>query len=119
MKDQLLIVGTGALATLFAARLTQAEYHVTMLGTWKEGLDALRQKGVRLVDTDGNEQQFKVHATDDPRECGGAKHAIVLVKAWQTERAAHQLKECLADDGLASPSKMDWETTKRSFKAWG
>ena len=30
----------------------------------------------------------------------GAKYAIVLVKAWQTERAAHQLKECLAEDGL-------------------
>jgi 2-dehydropantoate 2-reductase len=25
----------------------------------------------------------------------------VLVKAWQTERAAHQLLDCLADDGLA------------------
>jgi 2-dehydropantoate 2-reductase len=31
----------------------------------------------------------------------GAKYAIVLVKAWQTERAAHQLQQCLADDGLA------------------
>ena len=40
-------------------------------------------------------------ATGDPKECRGAKVAIVLVKSWQTERAAHQLKECLADDGLA------------------
>ena len=30
-----------------------------------------------------------------------AKYAIVLVKAWQTERAARQLAECLAEDGLA------------------
>ena len=29
------------------------------------------------------------------------KHALVLVKAWQTERVAGQLKECLAEDGLA------------------
>jgi 2-dehydropantoate 2-reductase len=97
----ILIIGTGALATLFAARLTQAGQNITMLGTWKYGLDALRQQGVRLVDANGNEQQFKVHATDNPRECVGAKHAIVLVKAWQTERAAGQLKECLADDGIA------------------
>lgn len=101
MQEHILIIGTGALGTLFSARLTQAGYSITMLGTWKEGLDALRQKGVRLVDSDGNEQQFKVHATDDPRECVGAKYAIVLVKAWQTERAARQLKECLADDGIA------------------
>ena len=97
----ILIVGTGALASLFAARLTQAGYAVTMLGTWQEGLVALRKNGVRLVDANGNEGQFKVHATNDPRECMGARYAIVLVKAWQTERAAYQLKQCLADDGLA------------------
>ena len=101
MQERILIIGTGALGTLFAARLMQAGYNVTMLGTWQDGLDALRSNGVRLVDSDGNEQKFIVRATDNPRECVGTKQAIVLVKAWQTERAAGQLKECLADDGLA------------------
>ncbi len=96
-----LIVGTGALATLFAARLSQAGHAVTMLGTWKTGLDALHENGARLIDSNGNEHRFKVHATDDPRECAGAKYALVLVKAWQTERAAGQVAGCLADDGLA------------------
>src|SRR5262245_54696174 len=100
MNNNILIVGTGALACLFAARLTQAGHHITMLGTWKEGLDALREHGVRLVDANGNEQQFLVQATDDPHECVGSKYAIVLVKAWQTERAALQLGDCLAEDGL-------------------
>lgn len=97
----ILIIGTGALACLFAARLTQAGQHVSMLGTWQAGLDALRENGVRLVDANGHEQIFKVHATDDPQACAGTKYAIVLVKAWQTERASHQLQACLADDGLA------------------
>jgi len=97
----LLIIGTGALATLFAARLTSSGHRVTMLGTWLDGLTALRQNGARMIDANGDEQKFSVHATDDPKECRGAKAAIVLVKSWQTERAAHQVKECLADDGLA------------------
>src|SRR5687768_11131595 len=101
MKDNILIIGTGALATLFAARLTQAGYHITLLGTWKEGIDSLCRNGARLIDANGEELQFEVDATDDPRECVGAKYAIVLVKAWQTERAARQLAECLAEDGLA------------------
>ena len=101
MKENILIVGTGALATLFAARLTQAGHEITLLGTWKEGIDSLRRHGARLMDANGNEQQFEVDATDNPRECAGAKYAIVLVKAWQTERAALQLAECLAEDGLA------------------
>lgn len=99
--NDILIVGTGALASLFAARLTQASCNITMLGTWQEGLNALQEQGVRLVDSIGHEQGFQVQATNDPRECIGTKYAIVLVKAWQTERAARQLAECLADDGIA------------------
>ena len=97
----ILIVGTGALATLFAARLSQAGHSITMLGTWKHGLDALRVNGARLIDTHGREHQARLHATDDPRECAGAKYALVLVKAWQTDRVAHQLADCLSEDGLA------------------
>ncbi len=101
MKQDVLLVGTGALATLFAARLSEAGHSVSMLGTWKNGLQALQQNGARIVDANGNERAYKVHATDDPHEVRGAKHALVLVKSWQTERAAHQLKQSLADDGLA------------------
>jgi 2-dehydropantoate 2-reductase len=100
MKN-ILIVGTGALATLFAARLAGAGDQVTMLGTWKEGIEALQRNGARLVDSRGSEKRFPVRATDDPHDCAGAKHAIVLVKAWQTERVARQLGDCLAHDGLA------------------
>lgn len=97
----ILIVGTGALGNLFAARLVQAGHSVTMLGTWKEGLDAIRSNGVQILDSTGTQLSFPVNATDNPGACVEIKYALVLVKAWQTERAAHQLKECLADDGLA------------------
>lgn len=99
--NRLLIVGTGALATLFAARLAQVGVAITMLGTWQEGLEALRKHGARFIDKNGNEHQFDVQAIHDPRECPGVKHALVLVKAWQTERVAAQLKECLAEGGVA------------------
>ena len=99
--ETILIVGTGALACLFAARLSRAGYSITMLGSWKAGLDALQSHGARLLDPDGNEHRFPVLVTADPRECRGVRHALVLVKAWQTEQAAGQLRECLADDGLA------------------
>jgi 2-dehydropantoate 2-reductase len=101
MKQEFLIVGTGALATLFAARLSEAGHSVTMLGTWKNGLDALRESGARLINTKGMEQAYRVRVTDDPIAFRDIKYAFVLVKAWQTERAARQLRECLARDGLA------------------
>jgi 2-dehydropantoate 2-reductase len=71
-----------------------------MLGTWKAGLEALRKDGARLVDAEGTEHRFEVQATNDPHECSGIKHVLVLVKAWQTEYIADQLKKCLADNGL-------------------
>jgi 2-dehydropantoate 2-reductase len=100
-SEGMLIVGTGALATLFAARLSASGVPVTVLGSWKEGLEALRQDGARLIDGDGRLLAASVRATDDPSACKGARLALVLVKTWQTERAAAQLSECLAGDGLA------------------
>ncbi len=97
----ILIVGTGALATLFAARLARAGSAVTMLGTWEAGLQALRESGVRLTDSRGGEQSFEVFATAEPGNVHGARYALVLVKSWQTARAARQLAECLDPDGLA------------------
>ena len=96
-----LIVGTGAMACLFAARLAASGVRVTMLGTWPEGLAALQAHGVRLVESDGSERSYPVHATSDPAACAGAHYALVLVKSWQTERAAGQLAGCLHHAGLA------------------
>lgn len=101
MPEPVLIVGTGALGNLFAARLAAIGVDVTMLGTWPEGLAALRQHGVTIVQPDGKQTAYPVTSTNNPAECQGAKYALVLVKSWQTERAAAQLAECLAPDGVA------------------
>src|SRR5690242_7093726 len=101
MKQDILLVGTGALATLFAARLSEAGHGVHMLGTWRKGLEELQTRGARMLDADGNEHAYAVHATDNPLDVRDAKYALVLVKSWQTERAARQLKNALAADGLA------------------
>jgi 2-dehydropantoate 2-reductase len=87
------------MAGLFGGRL--ASYaEVTLLGSWKEGLDALREHGIRLQEN-GEVSESKVRATDDPTECEGAQRALVLVKSWQTETAANMLSTCLAPDGVA------------------
>ena len=101
LKQPILIAGTGALATLFAARLSAAGHPVTMLGTWENGLSALAENGARLVDAEGVEHAYSVEATANLAECRGARYALVLVKSWQTERVAGQLADCLAEDGLA------------------
>ena len=85
--ERLLIVGTGAMACLFAARLAPV-IDVVMLGTWQEGLQALAEQGVRLIESDGSQHVLPVQVTADPARCSGIAHVLVLVKSWQTARAA-------------------------------
>jgi 2-dehydropantoate 2-reductase len=99
--NSLLILGTGAMACLFAGRLSAAGFTVSMLGTWPAGLDALRQSGVSLIEANGIERLFPVKVLTNPNDCKGVQFALVLVKSWQTERAARQLGECLARNGVA------------------
>ncbi|MBN2044898.1 MAG: 2-dehydropantoate 2-reductase [Anaerolineales bacterium] len=99
--NDLLIVGTGALACLFAARLAARGMAVNMLGSWREGLAALRNYGVTLVESDGSQHSYPVTVVDDAVRCNQSRYALVLVKSWQTERAARQLANCLHPDGLA------------------
>lgn len=97
MNGSILIVGTGALATFFAARLSAAGIDVTVLGSWMEGLTSLQVKGARIDD----EPSQKVRAVSSPMECKGIRYALVLVKSWQTEKVADQLAACLPSNGLA------------------
>jgi len=93
----IVIVGTGAMATLIAARLARLTA-ITMLGSWPKAIAAISQNGIQV---EGESARVQVTATTDPSECVGATHALVLVKAWQTARAARQIKSFLAPNGVA------------------
>jgi len=88
------------MACLFAARLSAAGVPFTMLGSWPEGVQTLQSNGVRLSEADGNETVFPVQVTRRARDVEGVRYALVLVKSWQTERAARQLNECLSPEGV-------------------
>jgi len=96
----LIIIGTGALALLFGSRLAAAGIDISILGTWVEGLDALEKEGIRVAFPDG-EQSYPVRVFKDPAELPESQYALVLVKSWQTERAAKQLTQLLSSDGVA------------------
>lgn len=100
MKEQLTIIGSGAMALYFGSRLAGAGIEVQFLGSWTEGVRAIQQQGIRLAEGAG-EQVFPARAYLDESELGPVRHALVLVKSWQTARAAGQLSRLLAPDGIA------------------
>lgn len=100
-SDSLLVVGSGAMACLFAARLAATGTPFKMLGTWPEGVQAIQSQGVRLIEADGSQKTYPVQITRRVKDCQGMRYALVLVKSWQTERAARQLAECISPEGVA------------------
>lgn len=94
---QISILGTGAMATLFAARLS-AVADVSMIGSWREALDTIREHGITI---DGDSCCHEVYTADDPDDAPAADLAIVLTKAYKTPIAAEVAAKTLKPDGLA------------------
>jgi 2-dehydropantoate 2-reductase len=94
------IIGIGAMGCLFGAYLSR-QANVTLLGHWPEQVEALRQNGLRLIDTSGQAAQFQLNVTTKPSGSPPADLVLVLVKSYQTAAAATVANQCLRPDGLA------------------
>ena len=94
------ILGTGALACLFGARLAAVAPHaVTLVGTWPDGLAAIRRRGVVMLDELGT-QTYPVQAVPLGQPVAPAEIVLVLAKAWQTATLAPHLADLLKPGGV-------------------
>lgn len=91
------IVGVGAMACLFAAKLAP-HAEIKILGSWRAGVDAIRAHGIR-IESVGGAETVRVLATSDPDAIGMCGLVIIARKAWQTEAAAEQAARILAPNG--------------------
>jgi 2-dehydropantoate 2-reductase len=98
--DEITIIGTGAMAMLVGGRLAKSGVKIRFLGTWKESVQAVNQRGICVVEN-GAPHYYPARAFLDPEQLKGTELALVLVKSWQTDRAARQLKGILSDAGVA------------------
>jgi 2-dehydropantoate 2-reductase len=99
MSQSVLIIGSGALACLFAARLKRAGQSVVMTGTWEAGLNSIRRNGVGLV-TGEKMEYFPVDVLDMEAQPVQFDRAIILTKAYQTSAALNRVKPWLSDSAV-------------------
>jgi 2-dehydropantoate 2-reductase len=97
---RVVVLGTGALGCVFSARLAELA-EVWMLGTWQEGLAAVKRDGVWIEEPDGRLRVSRVSTASDPARVPLADVALILVKSYQTERAAAWAAQTLRAGGLA------------------
>jgi 2-dehydropantoate 2-reductase len=94
---QISIIGTGAMATLFAARLSDVA-DVSMIGSWTDAIETIRTNGITI---DGDSCCHSVHTVYHPDDAPAADLALVLTKAYKTTKASEVAAKTIKPDGLA------------------
>lgn len=94
------VIGTGAMGSLFAARLSN-HANITMIGSWKKQLSAINKHGLRFLHPDGTESRHFFRTANDPSKLAGCPLALIAVKSWQTNQAVDYVKQMLSPNGLA------------------
>ncbi|MBN1231589.1 MAG: 2-dehydropantoate 2-reductase [Anaerolineales bacterium] len=98
--SSVLIVGAGAMAVMFAARLSAADIEVSLLDDWEEGIWAISKRGIHFIDQRGKDHHFKVKTFSGLKKIPPHDMTLVLVKSWQTEVMAKRLAEYVDDPGI-------------------
>jgi 2-dehydropantoate 2-reductase len=88
------IVGTGAMGSVYATLFAAAGHEVWAIDVWKEHVDAMRSKGLRLEGASGD-RTVRVNATSRPEDAGTCDLVILATKAMQVRDAAESLEPLL------------------------
>lgn len=96
---QIAIIGTGALASLFAARLRDLA-DIVMVGSWQAQIEAVQENGLTLIEINGRSASHPLTITNNPHSVSPVDVAVVLVKSYQTETAVSRIRPLLAPNGL-------------------
>lgn len=86
MSDRIVILGSGAMGSLYGGLLAAAGYPVTLVDPWKDHMDAVSEDGLFIEGVSG-ERVVRMRAVTDPRDAGKADLVIVFVKATVTKEA--------------------------------
>jgi len=91
------VVGTGAMGSVYAGLFAAAGHEVWAIDRWREHVEAMRSKGLRVEGASGD-RTVKVHATTDPREAGPCDLVVLATKAMHVASAASSIDVLLKKD---------------------
>ena len=93
------VVGAGAMGSVYAGLLAAAGNEVWAIDTWREHVDAIRAKGLRVEGASGD-RTVRLDATTDPSEPGPCDLVIIATKADGVASAAASVEPLLRGDSL-------------------
>jgi 2-dehydropantoate 2-reductase len=100
MEPTVAVLGAGAMGCLLGGKLAEGGLQVTFIDTWKDHVDAMNSKGLKLVGK-GGERVLKVNATSDIKTLGTFDVIIVQCKATDTKSATESAKHLFHEGTIA------------------
>jgi 2-dehydropantoate 2-reductase len=86
MVMKTVIMGAGAMGSLFGGLLALGGEEVWLVDIWKEHIDTIRSKGL-VLEEKGKAQPISIHATTEVTSVGKADLVLIFVKTYHTEKA--------------------------------
>ena len=96
------IVGTGATGSVYAGLLAAVGHDVTAIDAWREHIEAIRRRGLRVTGASGD-QTATLSATTDPAEVGTVDLVVLATKAHDVESAATAALALLGENTIVLP----------------
>jgi len=94
---KIVVVGPGAIGSLFGAFLSKSKEEVWLLDKDKERAAKINETGISLEGASGS-WQIKVRTTANPQEIGQADLIIICVKSFHTKPTIEQIKPLLNEE---------------------
>lgn len=91
------VVGVGAMGSVYAALLADAKHDVWAVDVWKDHVDAINAKGLRVEGASGD-RVARMHATTNPTDVKDADLVIIATKADGVTAAAKAAKAMAKPD---------------------
>ena len=96
-RPRVVVVGAGAMGSLFGGLLTEGGLDVTLVDIWREHVDAINANGLKMVGH-GDDRIIPATATSDPSTIDGADVAFFQCKAIYNADAAASVKHLFDND---------------------
>jgi 2-dehydropantoate 2-reductase len=113
------ILGAGAMGGLFGGFLTKAGNDVILIDVWREAVESMRAKGLRIDNQREASEVIPVQAQTDPAKVGPVDLVVVLVKCVNTEKAVQSSKSLLGPETVVVTLQNGWGNASRIAKIVG
>ncbi len=98
MSQHVVVLGAGAMGSLFGGLVAEGGLDVTLVDPWQEHIDSIREHGLKMVGY-GGDRHISVNATTDPSSIESADLVFVQCKANFNAAAAESVRHLFAAGG--------------------